>query len=184
MKRHFDNTVKKDSAPKHYTGKLVLEMVKNIEVLFGKGTVEGQKRKKTPTLIDIPFKKQSIFFNYLPCWKDLQTCHSIDLMHVTKNIFDNIIGTFLDMTRKTKDGLKSCTDLIQFELRPELHHILRPNRKHFLPPASYTLIVEEKKAFYQCLHGVRVPTGFSSNISKLVSMNGLSMFGYNSVAAM
>jgi hypothetical protein len=55
MKRHFDNTVKKDSAPKHYTGKLVLEMVKNIEVLFGKGTVEGQKRKKTPTLTDIPF---------------------------------------------------------------------------------------------------------------------------------
>jgi hypothetical protein len=102
-------------------------------------------------------------------------------MHVTKNIFDNIIGTLLDMTRKTKDGLKSCTDLIQFELRPELHHILRPNRKHFLPPASYTLTVEEKKAFYQCLHGVRVPTGFSSNISKLVSMNGLSMFGYNSV---
>jgi hypothetical protein len=55
MKRHFDNTVKKDSAPKHYTGKLVLEMVKNIEVLFGKGTVERQKRKKTPTLTDIPF---------------------------------------------------------------------------------------------------------------------------------
>jgi hypothetical protein len=36
-------------------------MVKNIEVVFGKGTVKGQKRKKTPTLIDIPFKKQSIF---------------------------------------------------------------------------------------------------------------------------
>jgi hypothetical protein len=36
-------------------------MVKNIEVVFGKGTVKGQKRKKTPTLTDIPFKKQSIF---------------------------------------------------------------------------------------------------------------------------
>jgi hypothetical protein len=28
--------------------------------------------------------------------------------------------------------------------------------------------------------GVRVPAGFSSNISKLISMNDLSMFGYNS----
>jgi hypothetical protein len=37
-------------------------MVKNIEVVFGKGAVKGQKRKKTPTLTDIPFKKQSIFF--------------------------------------------------------------------------------------------------------------------------
>jgi hypothetical protein len=101
-------------------------------------------------------------------------------MNVTKNIFDSIIGLLLDMPRKTKDELKSRTDLVQFELRPELHPILRPNGKHFLPPASYTLTVEEKKAVYQCLHGVQVPTGFSSNISKLVSMNDLSMFGYNS----
>jgi hypothetical protein len=36
-------------------------MVKNIEVVFEKGTVKGQKRTKTPTLTDIPFKKQSIF---------------------------------------------------------------------------------------------------------------------------
>jgi hypothetical protein len=61
MKMHFDNIVEKDSAPKQYTRKLVFEMVKNIKVVFGKGTVKGQKRKKTPTLTDIPFKKQSIF---------------------------------------------------------------------------------------------------------------------------
>jgi hypothetical protein len=36
-------------------------MVKNIEVVFGKGIVKGHKRKKTPTPTDIPFKKQSIF---------------------------------------------------------------------------------------------------------------------------
>jgi hypothetical protein len=36
-------------------------MVKNIEVVFGKETVKGQKRKKTPTLTDKPFKKQLIF---------------------------------------------------------------------------------------------------------------------------
>jgi hypothetical protein len=65
-------------------------------------------------------------------------------------------------------------------LRPELHPILRHNRNHFLPPASYTLTVEEKKTFCQCLRGVQIPTCFSSNISKLVSMSDLSMFGYNS----
>jgi hypothetical protein len=46
---------------KQYIGKLVVEMVKNIEVVFGKGIVKGHKRKKTPTLTDTPFKKQSIF---------------------------------------------------------------------------------------------------------------------------
>jgi hypothetical protein len=62
MKRYFDNTVEKDSVPKWYTGKLLFEVVKNIQVVFGKGTLKGQKRKKTPTSTDMPFKKQSIFF--------------------------------------------------------------------------------------------------------------------------
>jgi hypothetical protein len=61
MKNHFDNTIEKDSAPKQYTEKLVFEMVKNIKVVFGNGTVKGQKRKKTLTPTDIPLKKQSIF---------------------------------------------------------------------------------------------------------------------------
>jgi hypothetical protein len=154
-------------------------MVKNIEIVFEKGTVKGQKRKKTSTLTDIPFKKQSIFFKNLPYWKDLQTCHIINLMHVTKNVFDSIIRTLLDMLRKSKDGLKSHIDLVQFELRPELHPISGPNRKYFLSPASYTLTAKEKKTSCQCLRGVRVPMGFSSNFSKLVSMNDLSMYGYN-----
>jgi hypothetical protein len=67
----------------------------------------------------------------------------------------------MDMSRKSKDRLKSRIDLVQFELRPELHPISRPIGKYFLPPASYTLTTEEKKTFCQCLHGVRVPTGFS-----------------------
>jgi hypothetical protein len=61
-------------------------------------------------------------------------CHNIDLIHVTKNVFDNIIRTLLDITRKMKDELKSRNDLIQFGLRPELHPMLRANGKHYIPP--------------------------------------------------
>jgi hypothetical protein len=101
-------------------------------------------------------------------------------MHITKNVFDNIIGTLLDKPRKMKDGLKSCNELVQFGLRPKLHPILRFNGKHYLPLASYSLTVKEKKAFCQCMCGVRVPTGFSFNIIKLVSVKDLSMSSYNS----
>jgi hypothetical protein len=66
-------------------------------------------------------------------------------MHVIKNVFDNIIRTLVDMPRKMKDELKSRNDLVQFGLRPELHPKLKPNGKHYLPPASYSLTVEEKK---------------------------------------
>jgi hypothetical protein len=41
MKRHFDNMVEKDSALKWYNGELLFEMVKNIQVVFGKGIVKG-----------------------------------------------------------------------------------------------------------------------------------------------
>jgi hypothetical protein len=67
-------------------------------------------------------------------------------MHVTNNVFDNIIGTLLDVPRKMKDGLKSRNDLVQFGLRSELHPMLRVNGKHYLPPSSYSLTVEEKKS--------------------------------------
>jgi hypothetical protein len=75
-------------------------------------------------------------------------------MHVTKNVLDNIIGTLLDIPRKMKDGLKSRNDVVQFGLRPELHPMLRANGKHYLPPTSYSLTVEEKKTICQCLRGV------------------------------
>jgi hypothetical protein len=61
MKRHFDNKVEKDSAPKWYIGKLLFEMVNNIQIVFSKGTMKGQKRKKPPTSTDMSFKKQSKF---------------------------------------------------------------------------------------------------------------------------
>jgi len=171
---YFDGAVEKDSAPKPYTGKLLFEMVKNIKDVFGKGTIKGKKRKRTTSTVLLLFKK------YLPYWKDLEMCHSIDLMHVTKNVFDSIIGTLLDIPRKTKDGLKSRRDLEFFYWRKELHSEDRPNGKHYLPPASCSLTLEEKKALCKCFHGLKVPTGFSSNIRKLVSMKDLTLFGYNS----
>jgi hypothetical protein len=157
MKIYFDNMIEKDNASKWYTRKLLFEMVKNIQVVFGKGTRKRQKGKKAPTLTDMPFKKQSIFLKYIPYWKDLKTCHDIDLMHITKNVFDNIIGTLLDIPRKMKDGLKSRKDLVQFGLRPELHPMLRSNEKHYLPLASYSITVEEKKHYVNACVGCEYP---------------------------
>jgi hypothetical protein len=57
---HFDNN--KDSALKQYTGKLVFEMVKNIEVVFGKRTVNRQKRKKNSNSDRHTFQEVINFF--------------------------------------------------------------------------------------------------------------------------
>jgi hypothetical protein len=85
----------------------------------------------------------------------------------------------LDISSKKKDGLSTHKDLQTLEIREELHPQERPNGKAYLPPTSYTLTTEEKRAICKCLHGIRVPTGFSINIKNRVSMSEPKMSGYN-----
>ena len=66
--------------------------------------------------------KRSIFFE-LPYWKTLLLCHNLDAMHIEKNVCDNIMGTLMNVTGKTKDNLKSRLDLLALGLRQELHPI-------------------------------------------------------------
>nr|CAD37092.3 OSJNBa0042N22.16 [Oryza sativa Japonica Group]CAE76043.1 B1248C03.2 [Oryza sativa Japonica Group] len=202
MKAEFDGTEETDPAPKPTSGENVCAMTEKIVCEFGKMTKKpskGTKRKKPEKntkggdskkqddsskpddKLLPPFKKHSIFFKYLPYWKDLEVRHAINVMHLEKNVFDNIVGTLLDMPKKTKDGLQSRMDLIEMGIREELHpQEGEKNGKVYLPPACFTLTPEEKKSFCNSLRNVRVPIGFSSNISRLVSMKDLSVSGYNS----
>jgi hypothetical protein len=162
--------IENDEALKHRHEKFVFAMIKNINVIFRK-PVKGKKRKKTekaPT--DSLFKKQSIFFRYLPYWKEFEIGHAIDTMHVEKGVFESTISLLLGIPGKTKDGLSARKDLQTLGIREEIHPQVRPNIKVYLPTASYTLITEEKRAICKCLHGIRVLIGFSTNIKNLVSM--------------
>jgi hypothetical protein len=100
-------------------------------------------------------------------------------MHVEKGVFESTIGLLLDIPSNTKDGFSARKDLQALEIREELHPQEGPNEKAYLPPTSYTLTTEEKRAICKCLHRIRVPTGFSTNIKNLVSMSELKMSGYN-----
>src|SRR6266508_4758679 len=86
MTKEFDGIEEGDRTPKHLDGKLVFELIKNIKVIFEKEVPKGKentkKRKKTTKSVDqtkemggheeeaTGFKKLSIFFRYLPYWKD------------------------------------------------------------------------------------------------------------------
>jgi hypothetical protein len=48
-----------------------------------------------------------------------------------------------------------------------------------LPGVSYNLTTDEKRAMCQWLRGVKVPTGFSSNIKSLVSIKDLTLTSSN-----
>ena len=99
-------------------------MVRTIQVSYGKVTKDGKKKNgdKAP-IAGVPFKKQSIFYKYLPYWGGLEARHAIDGMHLKKNVFGNTIGLLLETSSKTKDTLKSRQDLVAMEIRKDLHPI-------------------------------------------------------------
>jgi len=124
------------------------------------------------------WKKKSIFFE-LPYWSKLDVRHCIDVMHMEKNVCDNIIGTLLNIKGKTKDVINACKDLVEMGVRLELQS--QPHGKRtYLPPVCHTLSKSEKISFCKCLRRVKVPQGYSLNIKSLVSMKDLKLMGLKS----
>ncbi|KAL0005925.1 hypothetical protein SO802_013486 [Lithocarpus litseifolius] len=66
------------------------------------------------------WKKRSIFFS-LPYWEDHKLRHNLDVMHIEKNVMDNILGTVLNLKDWTKDNYKARLDLADMGIRSELH---------------------------------------------------------------
>jgi hypothetical protein len=126
------------SSPKIHKGEYMLRMVKDIKVVLG--NEKGGASKKTKKVgknaeknvknnvneTSGLFKKRSIFRNP-PYWKDLMVHHAIDVIHVEKNVYETLIGIFLDIPGKTKDTLKAWINLEEMKLRKDLHHKILEN---------------------------------------------------------
>ncbi|KAL9247458.1 hypothetical protein vseg_020889 [Gypsophila vaccaria] len=157
------------SAPLILNGKEYHARVKNITRVFGK--------PYKPPSNGVYHTKKSIFWD-LPYWEHLSVRHCIDVMHVEKNVFDSIIGTLLNMPNKTKDGVKARLDMVsrgRYEVEP-----IEKGKRTYLPPTCTTLSKNEKKAVCESLKSIKVPHGYSSNLSRLVSMKDLKLMGLKS----
>jgi hypothetical protein len=54
--------------------------------------------------------------------------------------------------------------------RDNLHLEKIDDRCHYLRPASYTLSNEEKESTFECLSSIKVRSGFSSNIKRIINV--------------
>ncbi|CAH9085942.1 unnamed protein product [Cuscuta europaea] len=101
-------------------------------------------------------------------------------MHIEKNVCDNIISTILNVPGKSKDVINIRKDMVEhLNIRKELAPQPRENG-FFLPPGSYTLSKAEKKSLCECLHGIKVPSGYASNIRNIVSLQDMKLIGLKS----
>ncbi|GKC63587.1 protein mitoferrinlike 1, chloroplastic [Tanacetum coccineum] len=101
-----------------------------------------------------PCKKKSIFF-MLPYWKHLLLRHGLDMMHIEKNMCDNISGTLQAQQGKSKDNMKARLDLQEMGIREELHPRKHPlNDNMYIPQACYVMTQDEKDVFLQTLKSI------------------------------
>ena len=102
-----------------------------------------------------------IYFFQFPYWKTFILCHILDVMHIEKNICDNIVGTLLSINGKLKNNFNSCLEGI----RDQLHPIQRRN-KVILFAACYSLTSNEKNELCKIFKEVKGPDGYDFNISQ------------------
>ena len=175
QKKAFNGKQEFSSPPQPLSGEEILRKIDVISNSWGKNKNSRGKLNVNTTNC---WKKKSIFFD-LEYWKYLHVRHSLDVMHIEKNVCESIIGTLLNIPGKTKDGLNSRLDLLEMGLRCELGPRFESNRT-YLPPACYTLSKVEKKVFCQTLSQLKVPEGYCSNMRNLVSMEDLKLYGLKS----
>jgi hypothetical protein len=168
MKHQFDGTRETGSAPRHFNGEHVYEQVlKDITPTVNpKSTVLGKRKRneKTSSVDKKRWKKMSILWE-LPYWKDLGVRHSIDLMHVKKNVCGSLLGTLMNDKLKTKDHAKARADLEELDIRPEL----QPNGASAQPRlCAVNLTRSDKQELCDFFRSVKVPSGYAADIRKLV----------------
>ncbi|XP_060170851.1 uncharacterized protein LOC132601805 [Lycium barbarum] len=161
----FDGKVEMGAAPSPLTGDGALMQLQDLgNVTYGK----VQKRKRNVSNNAYNWRKKSIFFQ-LPYWKNLMLRHNLDVMHIERNVSDNILSTVMNMVGKTKDTLKSRYDLVDLGIRQGLHPI-EDGDNILLPAACYALSIQEKLKVCDFLANLKVPDAFSSNISRCVNI--------------
>ena len=163
---------------KYPKGKL-LQTDAIVDHVFGKKTVNlPNKRKRSEEALTV-WKKRNIFFT-LPYLEDHVLHHNLEVMHIEKNVVDNIIDTLLNLDVKTNDNLKARQDLKDMGIRSELHLEKVMNDKTRMPHACYHMNASENDCFLQVLKDEKVPDGYSSNISRCVKLKERKISGMKS----
>jgi len=100
--------------------------------------------------------------------QDLSVRHTLDVMHVEKNIAATLTGFLLG----EEDTIAVRKDLQEQGLMSDLHLVREDDSESYLMPhAPYVLRPEEKRRVLQTIRSVQIPFGHCANFSKLVNLD-------------
>lgn len=84
--------------------------------------------------------QKNIFWE-LPYWSTNLIRYNLDVMHIKKNVFNNVFNTMMGVADKTKDNDKARLDMKDICKHPRLKLYESTNGKMVKPHARYTLSV-------------------------------------------
>jgi len=105
----FIGRVKKDVAPLHLSN----EELYDVALEYGDIVFSFQSSKQKFPGLTYNSVKQSIFLE-LPYWKTNLLRYNLDIVHIEKNVFENIFNMVMDMKGKPKDNIKVRMDIALF----------------------------------------------------------------------
>ena len=114
--------------------------------------------------------KRSIFWD-LPYWKDNLLRHNLDVMHIGKNLFDNVFNTVMNVKDKTKDNKKARMDIQRECKRGDLELVPLQNGKMGMPKAKYSLTSDDAKSICKWVSELKMPDGYASNLARCADVN-------------
>lgn len=127
--------------------------------------------------------KQSIFWE-LPYWRKLLIRHSLDVMDIEKNFFDQLIHSVMDDRGKSLDNenarkgqLKSCK---RRRLQLEGTSVEDGNVRETTQAPPYLLNEEKRKALCKWIQELTFPDGYPSNLSRYVNLQKGKLLGMKS----
>lgn len=126
-----------------------------------------------------PWKKFSILYE-LPYWKHCSNRHNLDPMHIEKNVFDNIIGTLLEIPGRTNDHASARKDLKKHGWLPELQPKENADGSLEYPASRFWMSKEKKRLFCQVIKNAKLPQGYASNVARYVHVHEGKITGYKS----
>jgi len=122
--------------------------------------------------------KRSIFWE-LSYWKTNLLRHNLDVLHIEKNVFENIFNTVMDVKGKTKDNIKARLDVALFYNHKNMELVCDGSRVA-KPRASFVLEKNTQLLVYKRLKSLCFLDGHASNISRLVNMEECRLYGMKS----
>jgi len=175
-KDFFVGKVEKDVASSRLSSEELHDVVSKYgDIVFG---LQLGKQKFPGFGLTHNWVKQSIFYE-LSYLKTNLLRHNLDVMHIEKNVFENIFNTVMDVKGKTKDNIKARLDIALFCNCKNMELVCDESRVAKLR-ASFVLEKNAQLLVYKLLKTLHFLDGHASNISRLVNTEECRLYGMKS----